>query len=122
MTEKKKAPAGQGEGNKSEPIIQEQEQTMSTIIAHTPDKFDTTFALTTASGRVWAELDTDRAGKPVVALLDDLDSSMRFTATEALAVAAALQALAVHLLEEPREIRRVTEPGSPEIDGVGGGL
>lgn len=47
---------------------------------------------------------------------------MTFSPESACALAAALQAVAVHQLEEPRELRRNTEPGTPDQHGVGGGL
>lgn len=48
---------------------------------------------------------------------------IKLTPSEACSLAAALQAVAVHQLEQaPRSIRRLVEPGSPELNGVGGGL
>lgn len=45
------------------------------------------------------------------------EEDIAFTPTEACALAAALQAVAVHLMEsEPREIRRTTEPGAPAFE------
>lgn len=51
------------------------------------------------------------------------EETLSFTPAEACALSAALSAVAVHLMEsEPREIRRNTEPGQPEQNGIGGGL
>lgn len=67
-----------------------------------------------------AVVEPDDDGIIVLRLGDD--GERVFAPSQALALAAALQAVAVHLLEEPRIIRRSTEPGEPEQHGIGGGL
>lgn len=55
--------------------------------------------------------------------IDNGDAVIHVDAADALALAAAIQAVAVDLLEtRPREIRRNTPPGEPEFAGIGGGL
>ncbi len=49
--------------------------------------------------------------------IDGSDGPLLVTAAEALQVAAAIQAVAIDLLEQqPREIRRNTEPGNPSFE------
>jgi hypothetical protein len=90
---------------------------VNTRLPQNPSKFEAQFILSTGQTRIWVmpELVTD--GKSVVSLTDDHDANILISPAEALSVAAALQAVAVHLMEsEPREIRRHTAPGSPSFE------
>ena len=92
-------------------------------IPHPSDNFDALFTLLVGRTRVWVQPASRPNGESVIELTDDLDSNLLMKPTEALAVAAALQAVATHVLEEEsRFIRRSTEPGTPDLNGVGGGL
>ncbi len=60
--------------------------------------------------------------QPIV-VLDVPARDAALTAAQALSLAASLQAVSVFLLEaEPRTVTRRTEPGTPDLNGVGGGL
>ena len=112
-SEIKKAPAGQGEGETENPFhYQEEGVTMTSIVHHTPslvESFDPEirvgkYTVFPADNTVWVHT-------PIGAL--------SFTPEQACAVAAALQAVAVHVMEQqPREIRRSTEPGAPQFEAV----
>ena len=115
-------------GQKSETNNHEGNQTM-TILADTPDarKFSTRFDLRTRNTRVEVQSERDYSAEDVdlVRLTDDQEAHLLLSPAEALSVAAALQAVATHLLEDQphhRSITRQTAPGQPEHDGVGGGL
>lgn len=55
--------------------------------------------------------------------IDGQHGPIHVDAAEALQLAAAIQAVAIDMLEQqPRYVRRATEPGAPELDGRGGGL
>lgn len=96
----------------------------------------THFDLTTGHARIrvqseadyWHQYDSQHStditqAGGLVRLTDDSDAHILLSPTEALSVAAAIQAIAVGLLERsPREIRRSTEPGQPaaeDLMGVG---
>ena len=100
MTEMKKAPAlgGVSGAIKSDPIIQEGEQTMSTL-PRIPAHFDTAIqvvGLTVAPGVMTGGTKPDES----VVTLTTRDELLSFTPAEACALAAALSAVAVHLLEQ----------------------
>lgn len=126
--EMKKASAATEAIKKSEPNPYEGEQTMSTV-PQTADKFSNEFSIATTHARVYIEPDDDYCEKygikPEQRALDtagmlrlDTGEDVVFLSpAEALSVAAALQAVSVHLLEQqPREIRRSTEPGAPSFE------
>ena len=91
-----------------------QGETMNTIQPQHADKLSSAFSIATTHARIsvgsereyWA----DNALPDVVRLTDDSESHMLLTPAEALSVAAALQAVAVHL------IRRSTEAGNPSFE------
>lgn len=95
----------------------------STTVMDRPEtanpSFDPTFRIQLGAHEV-AVVGPDDDGIVVLRLGDD--GERVFAPSQALALAAALQAVAVHLLEEPRVITRSTEPGEPEQHGIGGGL
>lgn len=92
-------------------------------LSHPSDNFDALFVLRVGGNRVWVQPASLSDGQSIIELTDDHDSNVLMKPTEALAVAAAIQAVATHVLEEEsRFIRRCTEPGEPDFNGVGGGL
>ncbi len=81
------------------------------------DNFDALFVLKVGRNRVWVQPASRQNGESIVELTDDLDSNLLLRPNEALAVAAALQSVATHVLEEEsRFIRRRTEPGAPAFE------
>ncbi len=95
--EMKKAPGATG-ASKSDPIIQEGEQTMSTL-PRIPAHFEAAIkvaGLTVAPGELTGGNQPDEA----VVTLVTRDETLSFTPAEACALAAALQAVSVHLLEQ----------------------
>lgn len=74
--------------------------------------FDTTIHV--AGVEVMAD---QRGGNTLLVSIDLGDGIRSFTPAEACALAAALQAVAVYQMEQqPREIRRSTEPGAPAFE------
>ena len=90
---------------------------MSTV-PQAVDKFDARFILSTAHARIWVQPETHgRTGEAIVELTDDYESNLLLSPTEALSVAAALTAVATHVLEEEsRFITRRTVPGAPAFE------
>lgn len=69
-------------------------------IPHPSDSFDALFVLSVGRNRVWVQpTSLAKNGESVIELTDDHDSNLLMKPTEALAVAAALQAVAVHIME-----------------------
>ncbi|MFC5337533.1 hypothetical protein [Leucobacter denitrificans] len=88
---------------------------MNTSIPHPSDNFDALFVLHVGRNRVWVQPASLANGESIIELTDDLTSNILMKPNEALAVAAALQSVATHVLEEEsRFIRRCTEPGAPQ--------
>lgn len=117
--EMKKAPAATG-AIKNRSTNYQKEETMNTIIPEATvnqqaTKFDTTIHV---AGLTIAPVNL--SGDMTVAI--DYDGELpgellAFTPHQACALAAALQTVAVHLLEEePRHITRHTEPGNPSFE------
>ena len=79
-----------------------------------PNTFDTTIKVAGATVGPWGRTD----GTSTVELdFGDEAGIKSFTPETACALAAALQAVAVHVMEQqPREIRRITEPGAPAFE------
>lgn len=93
----KKAPVAPG-ASKSDPIVQEGEQTMNTL-PRIPAHFETTIrvaGLTVAPGELTGGNQPDEA----VVTLITREETISFTPAEACALAAALQAVSVHLMEQ----------------------
>ncbi|QZY52712.1 hypothetical protein [Leucobacter tenebrionis] len=95
----------------------------------TPEKSFSTFEVATAHTRVYIESDDEFCAQAGISnemrvldttgmiRLDTGDDVTFLRPAEALSVAAALQAVAVHLMEAaPRELRRNTEPGNPAFE------
>lgn len=88
-------------------------------IPHPSDNFDALFTLLIGTNRVWVQPASRPNGDSIIELTDDRDSNLLMTPSEALAVAAALQSVATHVLEEEsRFVRRRTEPGQPAFEEV----
>lgn len=104
------------EGNNRNTIKQLRNESVKTSISHTAKEFDPSFFLTTGRARIWVRPESLTSGEPVVELTDDYDSNMLLSPAETLSVAAALQAVATYLLEEPKQLRRKTEPGAPSFE------
>lgn len=112
---KKKAPAATGAINTETP--RKRNESMNTSIPHPSDNFDALFVMSVGRNRVWVQPASLANGESIIELTDDLNSNLLMKPTEALAVAAALQAVATHVLEEEsRFIRRRTEPGQPAFE------
>lgn len=104
------------EGKQFDSNIQEGGQTMSTV-STASDNFDALFALSVGRNRVFVQPASLANGDSIIELTDDHDTNLLLKPNEALAVAAALQAVATHVLEEEsRFIRRRTEPGQPAFE------
>lgn len=72
---------------------------MTTSIPHPSDYFDAQFVLRIGRNRVWIQPANLASGESIIELTDDLDTNLMLKPTEALAIAAALQAVSVHVLE-----------------------
>ena len=80
---------------------------LSRINENTNTEFNTEFQI--GSMAVIADSRSVRTLTPI--------GTLTFTPEQALAYASALQAVAVHVMEQqPREIRRDTEPGAPSFE------
>lgn len=110
--EKGKAPAGTRASNQ---IEIGNIKMINNSLPDTTD-FDTKFILKTGHARVWVQSQNVPNADPVVELTDDFESNLLLTPAEALSLAAALQSVAVHLMEEPRTLTRKTEPGAPQFE------
>lgn len=82
----------------------QKEETMNTIQAQAADKFSS-FEITTGHARIFIEENREYWGGDTtvpmaVRLTDNSESHLLLSAAEALSVAAALQAVAVHLMEQ----------------------
>lgn len=93
---------------------------MSTTVPHPSDNFDAQFILNAGRNRVWVQPATcGKSGASIIELTDEFDSNLLMKPSEALTVAAALTAVATHVLEEEsRFIFRRTEPGQPSFEGA----
>ncbi len=126
---KKKAPIELqlDEANTDNPIpYQEEGATMNASIPEIAVNFD----INTGHARVqiqseadyWRDYDQPYADEvtekgDLVRLTDNSEAHILLSPAEALSVAAALQAVAIHLMERrPREIHRKTEPGAPGFE------
>ena len=90
--------------------------TMTSIVPHPSDNFDTAIMV---AGRTVAPGVMTGGTKPdeSVVTLTTRDELLSFTPAEACALAAALSAVAVHLMEqEGRELHRRTKPGAPAFE------
>lgn len=89
---------------------------MDTSLPRIPAHFETTIrvaGLTVAPGELTGGNQPDEA----VVTLITREETISLAPAEACALAAALQAVAVHLMENtPRELRRNTEPGNPAFE------
>lgn len=124
---KKKAPALDGVSgaiDNQNKNLERRIDSVNTIQPQTTDNFDTRFKLSTGQTRILIEAAEDPvvSERRVVSLNGEDSLHLRLRPEEALSVAAALQAVATYLLEEPRQLRRRTEPGEPDQNGIGGGL
>lgn len=109
----------------------QKEEPMNTIIPENtpPVEFDTTHFVDAhfvdarfVGGTITADIEHfDWIGEDVVRV-ECAGVYFHFRPHEARDLAAALQALATHIEEEPRKLHRATEPGQPEQNGIGGGL
>lgn len=108
---------GQVEGNnRNTNILQEEGVTMTTRVTEQAESFNDTIDVAVAGATVspWSRTD----GTPTVEIdFGDEAGIKSFTPEAACALATALQAVAVHVMEQqPREIRRITEPGAPAFE------
>ena len=107
------------EGQKPESNRQEGNQTMTSVApTPTPVEFDVTINVAGLTVAPHTSPEHDGA----VVTVRTAKERLTFTPAQACAIAAALQAAAHLLMDEPRELHRSTGPGSPETDGIGGGL
>lgn len=84
------------------------------------DNFDALFVLRVGRNRVWVQPSSLANGESVIEFTDDHESNILMKPTEALAVAAALQAVATHVLEEEsRFIRHCSETAAPSVGEAG---
>lgn len=79
------------------------------------------YEIATIDGRVWLESERDFWGAPELApnvrISAENGSHFVISAPEALSIAAALNAVAVRLMDTaPREIHRHTKPGNPPFE------
>lgn len=94
------------------------EETMTSTVPHPSENSDAQFILSTGHARIWVKPALHgRTGESIVELTDDYESNMLLSPAEALSVAAALTAVATHVLEEEsRFITRRTAPGQPAFE------
>lgn len=110
-TDMKKAPAATGAIRNRNTNLYEG-VTMTTTVPHAADKFEALLSISVGT-RGFARIEPDN---DLVALRLPTPNE-NLTPAEACALAAALQAVAVHQMEsQPREVRRMTEPGAPSFE------
>lgn len=101
---------------------------MNTSVTHAPDNFDARFLISTEFGSIAVESEREyiaRFDSAESVLLKDLDlvridngnEVIHVDAAEALQLAAAIQAVAIDMLEQqPRYLTRRTEAGAPAFE------
>lgn len=106
---KKKSPAASGE------ISTESHYERNESVKSTLPQFNTSFEIATKHASI--SVDAAHGNDEAIVCLDIDGMHSPLSPAEALSVAAALQAVAVHQMESrPREIRRKTEPGAPSFE------